>query len=157
MSSVSTWFRPDAILNSIGNEQQRRMNKAAHTLAAYVKQSFQKTGKLGSQKRDAAGRFKARYHRLVSGGQKRTLYGASKKDETPAIQTGDLKRSIIAEVVKDGGEFVGMVGPMATVKGKSLKYAYWLEFGTSRMKARPFLRPAVTENRSKLYDILANG
>jgi len=128
------------------------MNKAAHTLAVYVKESFEKSGKLHRK-----GSKKVRYRRAVSGGQKRTLHKTSDPGDPPAIQLGNLKRSIIAEVVKDGGEFIGMVGPMTTAGGKSLGYARWLEFGTRRMKARPFLRPALTENRSKLYDILANG
>ena len=126
---VTSWFKPGGALKSIAHEQQRRMNKAAHTLAIEVKQSFQKA----------------------------TLHKPSEPGETPAIQTGTLRRSIIADILKDGGEYIGLVGPMATVGGKSLKYAYWLEFGTPRMRARPYLRPAVEKLKREIYNILARG
>jgi len=142
---VTSWFKPEGAMKGIAREQKRRMSKAAHTLAADVKRSFQKTGKTGKKRR------------AFKGGQNKALYWPSKPGEVPAIQGGDLKRSIIAEVKSDGDEYVGMVGPMAMVGGKSLKYAKWLEFGTRKMKARPFLRPAIVRLKNELYRILARG
>ena len=149
---VTSWFKPGGALKSIAHEQQRRMNKAAHTLAIEVKQSFQKAGTLKNKRTG-----KSRYTRTSSGGQKATLHKPSEPGETPAIQTGTLRRSIIADILKDGGEYIGLVGPMATVGRQSLKYAKWLELGTRKMKPRPYLRPAVEKLKRKIYNILARG
>lgn len=59
----------------------------------------------------------------------------SKPGEPPRVQTGTLKRSITTDF-SDLGRFIGRVGT-------NVEYAPYLEFGTSRMAARPFLRPAV--------------
>jgi len=134
--SVKSWFNPNEALTNIARDQKRRMRKAAHVLAADVKMNFTKGGKTG---------------------KKSPRYIASKDGEAPSIQTGTLRRSIIAEVHDEGGENIGLVGPMATVGGVSLKYAKWLEFGTSKMKARPYLRPALARKRNEIYGILANG
>ena len=58
---------------------------------------------------------------------------ASAEDQPPATDTGRLKNSI---------EFDKLDDLTATV-GSKLTYATYLEYGTSRMAARPFFRPAV--------------
>jgi HK97 gp10 family phage protein len=50
-----------------------------------------------------------------------------------AVDTGTLRRSI-ASVFSNGG-LTGVVGP-------SVFYGKFIEFGTRRMGARPFMRPA---------------
>ena len=57
---------------------------------------------------------------------------ARAKARTP-VRTGTLRRSI-ASVFENGG-LTGKVGP-------SVFYGRFIEFGTRRMGARPFMRPA---------------
>jgi HK97 gp10 family phage protein len=41
------------------------------------------------------------------------------------------------------------LGDLTASVGSELNYAPWLEYGTSRMAARPFFRPAVERMRPK--------
>ena len=56
----------------------------------------------------------------------------SSPGEPPAVRTGRLKESTTAEQHKD----------YATID-IGAEYAEWLEFGTSKIAPRPFVRPAV--------------
>jgi HK97 gp10 family phage protein len=60
------------------------------------------------------------------------LHQASAPGEAPAVDTGKLKSSIFTE----------MVSQFKAVVTASAEYAAMLEFGTRRMAARPFFRPA---------------
>lgn len=62
---------------------------------------------------------------------------ASAPGEPPAIDTGNLVNSVFSE----------KSGPGQAVVGASAEYAEYLEFGTSKMAARPFLRPALEKVR----------
>ena len=65
---------------------------------------------------------------------------ASAPGQPPAIDTGNLINSIE----------VGDVTPTQATLGVGAEYAEYLEFGTSRMEARPFLRPAMDENEDEI-------
>lgn len=54
------------------------------------------------------------------------------------VDTGRLRSSITHEIQKDGRGLVGVVGT-------NVSYAAYVEFGTSRMRAQPYLRPALAE------------
>lgn len=64
----------------------------------------------------------------------------------PIYQTGDLMRSIASNVRKADD---------AVDVGSNLDYAPWVHNGTSRMKARPFLKDAITENGDIWREIAA--
>ena len=70
--------------------------------------------------------------------------------EAPASDTGYLANSISHQVIKEmsgqSTEFIGVVSASA-------EYAIHLEFGTTNMEARPFLRPALISNRRKIEAI----
>lgn len=63
---------------------------------------------------------------------------ASAPREAPAIDTGILH----------GSMFVREVGPAAFIVGTNVEYAPHLEIGTVNMAARPFLVPAVEQERT---------
>lgn len=100
------------------------------------------------------------------------LVERSAKQKAPK-GTGELRRSITSQVIDEGGEVVGVVFT-------PLEYAPYVEFGTglfaesggrqdvpwhyqddegewhstSGMEPRPFMRPALNENRAKIKRIL---
>lgn len=64
------------------------------------------------------------------------------------VDTGNLRASIESEVhLEDADTVAGFVGT-------NVEYAPFVELGTSRMGAQPFLRPAVEENRDLIEDEL---
>ena len=67
----------------------------------------------------------------------------------PAVDTGTLRRSITYQV--DENELVGYVGSNL----KNPPYGAYLEFGTSRMKPRPWLKPATEKSMEKIKEIMA--
>jgi HK97 gp10 family phage protein len=73
---------------------------------------------------------------------------ASAPGQPPMSDTGRLANSITFD----------RVGDLTATVGSALNYAPWLEYGTSRMAARPFFRPAVERMRpiyiGKLEDII---
>lgn len=60
---------------------------------------------------------------------------SSSPGEAPATDTGRLASSIKIEQKEISGSV-----------GSQLNYSFWLEFGTLKMQARPFLRPALDGN-----------
>lgn len=72
----------------------------------------------------------------------------AKKNQTPHVDTGRLRGSITHRLggTKDK--------PFAEV-GTNVEYGIYQEFGTSKMKANPFLTPALESNRNKIKAIIA--
>lgn len=68
-----------------------------------------------------------------------TSAGPSSPGDPPHADTGKLRQSLM--VVPQGD---------SVIVGTPLKYGLYLELGTSRMAARPFLRPAVYRCIEKL-------
>lgn len=57
---------------------------------------------------------------------------------------GTLQISIKKDVAKKGEKLIGRI----YIDGPGIKYAKYMEFGTSRIKPRPFMRPAVKLNEA---------
>ena len=61
------------------------------------------------------------------------------------VDTGNLRGSITYEVDADGN---------AVYIGTNVEYAPYVELGTSRQKAQPFLRPAASEHSAQYRRVL---
>ena len=73
-------------------------------------------------------------------------YTASSPGEPPAQATGTLRQSVKGTVESEGRQIIGMVGT-------EQKYGPMLEFGTSKMAARPWLRKSFEEAQAKVKEI----
>ena len=71
----------------------------------------------------------------------RRTHRASAAGEPPATDTGFLVNNIVLDIDVNG------LG--ANVESRA-DYSAFLEFGTSKMAARPFMQPALEENRPKI-------
>ena len=61
-------------------------------------------------------------------------------------QTGNLEASIQAlPVIEKNGEIIGQVKA-------GMEYAQYVEFGTSKISAKPFLTPAIESNQKNVID-----
>ena len=74
------------------------------------------------------------------------VHVASAEGEAPNTDTGRLVSSIAVESPRRGLSYVGT----------SLEYGNYLEFGTTRMAARPWLRPAMKANEAELTQNITN-
>ena len=75
---------------------------------------------------------------------------ASAQGEPPASDTGFLVGSISTSVKKQGTAVVGQIIASA-------EYAPYLEFGTSDIRPRPFMQPALERNRPRIKRIFKEG
>lgn len=69
----------------------------------------------------------------------------------PAPDTGNLRKSIRYEVHEEGKEVYGLVGSTQ----KDPPYGAYLEYGTSKVEPRPWLRPAMRENEGFVRNAIA--
>jgi HK97 gp10 family phage protein len=124
------------------------------------KELIAKFNKLGE-----AARGKALENSLVDGG---LLISNSAKKKAPYI-SGTLKRSIhvgghiaesapgfttndVAGNYSDVGENITSETSASILVGTNLEYAKHQEYGTSKMAARPYLRPALDEEKENVKD-----
>jgi len=70
------------------------------------------------------------------------------------VRTGLMQSEIKHTVRAYGTDITGYVG---VFKGSKAFYVTFVEFGTSKMPARPFLRRAVFGNKAKIVKLLAGG
>lgn len=115
----------DSKLRAEANKQAMGLvMRACIVLEADIKRSF-----------GNAGSFTTKGGRKRAATRQERHANRSKPSEPPHVDTGTLRRSITHEVEQRN---------IATGRvGTNVVYAKWLEFGTSKMAARPFLRPAL--------------
>lgn len=83
---------------------------------------------------------------------------ASAPRDPPAVDTGRLRNSIISVPGSDASMLVGPSIEAKATQGDSrgatamVDYAMWLEFGTEKMEARPFMRPVFDRYRAARAD-----
>lgn len=91
---------------------------------------------------------------IVAGMDAACKFAVGQAKAKAPVRTGFTKRDISYKVFVDGNDVIGAVG---VFKGSKAWYARFPEFGTSRMAARPFLRPAIWENKAKIMKLIAGG
>lgn len=74
---------------------------------------------------------------------------AEKARANAPVLTGKMREEITYKLEVQENVVEGIVGV-----GKEAFYARFLEMGTSKMAARPFLRPAVFENEAEIMRLL---
>ena len=68
------------------------------------------------------------------------------------VDTGNMRASITHQRYDDKTEIFGTSNSQAPIK--PVKYAQYVELGTKRMKAPPFIRPAVERHRQDYISII---
>ena len=84
----------------------------------------------------------------------RRTHTASAEGQAPATDTGNLIKCISTEIQKRGKVIEGLIKANAKADNGG-NYAKFLEFGTVDMRPRPFLFPALEENRRKIITMFA--
>jgi len=126
------------------SEMRKRTQAAAIRLDARIKADISQAGTL--ETRGGGGRD--RHGRFLKGAGRIYNFTHSAPGNPPYKQRGHLRRSMTHELVDQGqGVVIGRVGT-------NLKYGRYLELGTRKMKARPFLRPALRRYGPELRAIL---
>ncbi|MEK6479608.1 HK97-gp10 family putative phage morphogenesis protein [Catalinimonas sp. 4WD22] len=78
--------------------------------------------------------------------QMATLEVETKAKQRVPVDTGRLRSSIQSDFSN--------IGKFLTRVFTNVEYSKWIEFGSSRMKAKPFLNPAFQEVKAKLINNL---
>lgn len=80
---------------------------------------------------------------------------SSAPGETPAVQTEALINSLNTKNVDSGSPYIGRaVFGAGAESEQGWPYALRLEFGYGRLKARPYMRPAITKNQKEIADAM---
>ena len=116
------------------NEIKVRLFSSANLVEAEAKQSIQRGVKSG------------RIYKRRS-----VVHQASAPGEPPASDTGFLVSNITKTAVEKSGTELSI-----SIESKA-PYSKFLEFGTRKMSARPFLQPALEKNRNKIKSKFAKG
>lgn len=85
----------------------------------------------------------------------KTLYTASAPGEPPASRTGTLRNAITFRI--DKVKLEALVGPRLLGEDPKKQYPVWLELGTKKMSPRPFMAPALEENKDTIVQIMKQG
>ena len=113
----------------------------------------------GMQRTPKTGRSYSRQFKKgrTQGGRRRALkwHTASSPGQYPAIDRGGLVASLLVDVY---GDYVEMGSAIARIrKGKSkgsVQYPVFLEEGTKRMSARPWLEPTLMASRGAIQRMI---
>lgn len=133
-------FNHDAILDTMRAGLREGMNASVVGSARLMRGQLSRAG-LGRIYKVAKGKKKGKSLRS------RGYHRASSPNQPPAVNTNRLRSSWSAEAVglsRDGFAYVYEDGRSVVLKlGSNVPYASMLEFGTRRMKPRPYIKPTL--------------
>lgn len=127
---VVNWA-PEKITAEVEKKAMDRLEKAGEVVAAKARQKF------------------------PLGAPPPTVSRKSKKPWMP-MSKGDLEKSIRVKRLPGDPKLNIRVYAGGRWKGAPF-YAHMIEFGTAKMGARPFLRPALNSSKSSIKSIMENG
>lgn len=91
---------------------------------------------------------------VINGMEAACLFAKAQAKAHAPVGTGLMKARITHKITARGKSITGYVG---VFKNSGAFYAQFVELGTSKMAARPFLRPAVFGNAKKIMKLVAGG
>lgn len=140
-----TEWRSDELMSITTVVTLAAMKKATFLVNKDVKESLKSPGKGPLQTRYSSGRS-------PTGKVRKRVVNVSLPGDPPALDLGPLLNSIQSLVITERLVIDGFIY-------STLEYALPLELGTTNMRRRPFLRPALKRNRKKILKIFkeANG
>jgi hypothetical protein len=144
-------WRAQAVMAQVESRVQQNMDRAAIYLVNDVVQSFGSPSAMpdiGLLKRRRGGDFTKLKEKEWRGMQ------SSAPGDPPFVQTGMLRRSI---TWASPSKLIRLVGSALKPQGEKGSYALCLEYGTSKMQARPYLRPALVRCRKAIFRIIVGG
>ena len=115
----------NANLRQFGINAERELSRIVNSTAQDVRTTAVRSIQRGPKS--------GRVYERGPGNNLSALHQASAPDEPPATDTGSLANSIAVQ----------RTGPISAAVGTGLVYGIYLEFGTQRMQARPWLEPAL--------------
>jgi len=138
-------------LERLGGNAQDASIEALWTAGAYLEGALkERLSQAGTGRTYKTGRKGMRY----------ATHQASAPGEPPAVDTGRLRASITHNVTgRPGRNLPDPGGSKTSVKGyagTNLESGPHLEFGTSRMKARPWLYPTIVEEATAVAKLIQN-
>jgi hypothetical protein len=147
--SAIIWYAKQ-VMDKVEAQVQQNMDKAAILLQGEVVKSFGSPQALP----EGYNLYNQRGKKIT---EKRFRSGQhSAPGEPPYVQSGMLRRSITWMAP---AKLIRLVGSALKPQGSqgSHSYAWYLEYGTSKMAARPYLLPALRRLRGQLFRIIATG
>lgn len=153
--SAIVWYAKQ-VMDKVEAQVQQNMDKAAILLQGEIVKSFgsppsmPEGWKPSRSKKSAEKIWRGKHH--------------STPGSPPFVQLGHLWRSITWSSANKLTRLVGsslkpdgiLPGGKPSGDGKH-SYAWYLEYGTSKMAARPYLLPALRRLRGQLFRIIATG
>lgn len=127
---IKNW-NPEIVTEEIEKRAMDRLEKAAENVAVIARRKFP----LGAPP---------------------PVVGSNKKKPWMPMSKGDLLKSIRVRRLKGDPKLNIRVYAGGRWKGAPF-YAHMIEYGTSKMGARPFLRPALHQSRASILDTVENG
>lgn len=119
-------------LQRLEAKHKKNLQRAAYLVVGKAKEKLQ-TGQSYKRYKGASGV----YYRGLD---------PSNPGEPPHKVTGQLQRSVTSQPSADGLNYL---------VGTNIPYGSFLEFGTSKMAPRPWLRPTLFENQTEIMRIVA--